>query len=282
MSWPDFLFLGAPRSGTTLLYEALTQHPQLWLSPVKEPLYFLDPAYPVWRVGTRSAYEALFSGRRRDQRAGEASTLYLYDPTAPRRIREALPEARLLAVLRQPIDRAYSQYTFQRLLGTEPCASFEEALAAEPQRHNPFLRYLGVGRYAEQVERYLEHFPPDRLLILLYDDLRQDLSGTLQRVFDFLDVDAGVQPSVRRGVNASGVPRHESLYRLAHRAARPLKAMLPPPLVRALQTRADAALLQRPPRLDPTLRTRLLEDGWADEIRALSRLLGRPLDMWLS
>ena len=91
MSWPDFLFLGAPRSGTTLLYEAMSQHPGLWLSEVKEPLYFLNPTYAVWRVGNAGAYQALFQGRRRGQVAGEASTLYLYDPTAASRIRKKLP-----------------------------------------------------------------------------------------------------------------------------------------------------------------------------------------------
>jgi hypothetical protein len=284
VSWPDFLFLGAPRSGTTQLYEGLRQHPAILMSSIKEPLYFVSSRYAVHRVAARAAYQALFSGAGPGRLAGEASTLYLFDPEAARRIRDAVPKARLIAVLRQPVDRAYSQYLFERLLEQEPLNTFEAALAAEPgrmaRRASPFLYYREVGRYAQQVERYRELFPSGQLLWLLYDDLRRDQTGTFQRIFRFLDVDDTFVPILEQRVNVSGVPRHRGLYNVVHKGARPFKSWLPDAWVNRLRGPANQALLRAAPGINPATRAELLA-YYRDDILKTARLIGRDLSHWL-
>jgi hypothetical protein len=209
MAWPTFLFLGAPRSGTTQLYEGLRLHPEVAVSGVKEPLYFVSPRYPLHRVTSAAAYQALFRPGRGVRATGEFSTLYLYDPEAAQRIHDTLPTAKLLAILRHPVERAYSQYVFERLLEQEPCATFEDALRAEPRRiaehRSPFLYYREVGRYASQIRRYQALFPADQLLWLLYDDLKTDLAGTFRRIFRFIGVDDAFEPDIAGRVNVSGI-----------------------------------------------------------------------------
>ena len=152
---PQFLIIGAARSGTTALYQHLVTHPGLFLTTPKEPHYFAlagtRPAFtgPGDRqtinrlaVPDREAYQALYRPARLDQVAGEASVSTMYYPDAVARVREEAPDARLLCVLRDPADRAFSAYGFMRTRGFEPCASFEEALADEPRR----LRIAEAGR----------------------------------------------------------------------------------------------------------------------------------------
>lgn len=284
MTWPTFLFLGAPRSGTTQLYEGLRQHPEIFMSPVKEPLYFVSPRYHLTRVEQDDAYQALFAEAGAARHVGEASTLYLYDPEAPARIRAALPDVRLIAILRHPVERAYSQYVFERLLQHETFPTFEQALAAEPERRrrgdSPFLYYVDVGRYAAQIRRYQALFPEDRLLWLLHDDLRQDQPGTFHRIFRFLDVDPTFTPDLDGAVNQSGVPRHPSLYRWLHRTARPFKAWMPDPWVQRLRREADQALLQEAPAVAPDTRRQLLETFRADIVET-GALIGRDLRHWI-
>jgi hypothetical protein len=284
MSWPDFLFLGAPRSGTTQLYEGLRQHPAIFMSEVKEPLYFVSATYRLHRTASASAYQALFKAALPGQVKGEASTLYLFDPEAPRRIHEELPHARLIAILRQPADRAYSQYVFERLLEREPAATFEAALAAEARRlqvhQNPFLFYTQVGRYAGQVRRYLDLFDPSQMLWLLQDDLWRDQAGTFRRIFEFLGVDPAFVPHLEQRVNMSGVPRHRSLYQWLHWGARPLKNWLPGHWVNGLRGQADRTLLRAAPRMAPETRQRL-QQAYRDDIEETGRLIGRDLSAWL-
>jgi hypothetical protein len=285
MTWPTFLFLGAPRSGTTQLYEGLRQHPEIFMSAVKEPLYFVSPRYRLTRVEREDEYQALFAEAGPARAVGEASTLYLYDPEAPARIRAALPEVRLIAILRHPVERAYSQYVFERLLQHEVYPTFEQALAAEPDRRrrgdSPFLYYLDVGRYAAQIRRYQALFAEDHLLWLLHDDLRHNQADTFRRIFRFLDVDPAFTPDLDGAANQSGVPRHPSLYRWLHRTARPLKAWMPDPWVQRLRREADQALLQEAPAVAPETRRRLVDD-FRDDIVETARLIGRDLGHWLA
>ena len=196
---PDFLVLGAQKAGTTALYEYLTRHPQI-SGPSWKEVSFFDRH---WARG-ESWYRGNFPNvaRTRGKHVGEASPSYVFHPLAPRRVQEVVPEARLIVLVRNPVDRALSQYNHEVALGREPLP-FEEALDAEEERlrgeqermaADPryFSRewwshtYKARGRYAEQLERWLAVFPREQLLVLPSDDLGSEPARAHAQVLEFL------------------------------------------------------------------------------------------------
>jgi len=194
---PDFLILGAQKAGTTALYAYLRWHPGLTGPAWKEVSYF-DRHY---RRGARW-YRGHFPLRPGDRVVGEASPGYLFHPLAPSRVKATVPEARLIALLRDPVDRALSHYHHEVALGREPL-TFEQAIEAEPERtrgeeerlsrepdyfsHTWWdYTYLARGRYAEQLERWLAVFPREQLLVLASDELAAEPGQTFARVLEFL------------------------------------------------------------------------------------------------
>jgi hypothetical protein len=197
---PDFLILGAQKAGTTALYAYLRWHPQITGPSFKEVSFF-DRHY----VRGERWYRAHLPARRNGKLVGEASPSYLFHPLAPERVAGMLPGARLIALLRNPVDRAFSHYQHQVALGREPL-SFEDAVDREEERMRGevehMLRdasyfsaawwnstYLARGRYAEQLERWFTTFPHEQLLVLLTDELAADPAGTYRRVLEFLGVE---------------------------------------------------------------------------------------------
>ena len=193
---PDFLILGAQKAGTTALYAYLRWHPEITGPSFKEVSFF-DRHYAH---GERW-YRAHMPARRRSL-VGEASPSYLFHPLAPGRVASMLPDALLIALLRNPVDRAFSHYQHEVALGREPL-SFEDAIDREEERMRGeverMLRepsyfshawwnytYVARGRYAEQLERWFVHFPRERLLVLFTEELAADTAGTYRRVLDFL------------------------------------------------------------------------------------------------
>jgi len=197
---PDFLILGAQKAGTTALYAYLRWHPQITGPSFKEVSFF-DRHYAR---GERW-YRAHLPARRRGKVAGEASPSYLFHPLAAERVARTLPDAHLIALLRNPVDRAFSHYQHEVALGREQL-SFEDALAREDERMRGEVErmlndptyfshawwnytYTARGLYAEQLERWYAVFPREQMLVLLTDDLAADTPGTYRRVLDFLGVD---------------------------------------------------------------------------------------------
>jgi hypothetical protein len=197
---PDFLILGAQKAGTTALYAYLRWHPDITGPSFKEVSFF-DRHYTQ---GERW-YRAHLPLRRRAL-VGEASPSYLFHPQAPERVARMLPNARLIALLRNPVERAFSHYQHEVALGREPL-SFEEAIDREDERMRGELEhmlrdpsyfshawwnytYVARGRYAEQLERWFAAFPREQLLVLLTDELAADTAGTYRRVLDFLGAEA--------------------------------------------------------------------------------------------
>ena len=201
---PDFLIIGAMRSGTTSLFAALSVHPDIFLAPGKE-LRFFDLHYERgmdW-------YRDQFRGSEGSVAVGEASQTYMYDPLACGRMGAHLPDARLIAILRDPVDRAYSHYWLNRSRGREPL-SFEDALEAESERlQGPsmtdrfFYSYADRGRYLVQLDRVGSVYDRSNLHVMLFDDLRDHPGETLSGVCRFLGADEGITgPSSERPVNA--------------------------------------------------------------------------------
>jgi len=195
---PDFLVLGAQKAGTTALYAYLRRHPEI-TGPSWKEVSFFDRHYPRGEAWYRGNFPNRFRARGL---VGEASPSYLFHPLAPERVREMVPEARLIALVRNPVDRAFSHYQHEVALGREEL-SFEDALAAEDDRlrgeeermrRDPTYfshawwnyTYRARGRYAEQLERWLEVFPREQLLVVPSEDLGGDPDGTYARVLQFI------------------------------------------------------------------------------------------------
>ncbi len=208
MALPDFFIAGVPKAGTTALYAALVRHPQLFLPAVKEPKFFLTDGPPprqggpgdiqtygehVWR---RAEYEALFDPAPPGTRRGEATPFYLYGDGAPERIARLVPDAKLVVLLRDPVDRAHSNWAHLWAAGLEPESDFVAACLAEPRRKAAgwadFWHYIGQGLYGRQLTHLYTLFPREQVLVLRYRDLRDRPAATLDEVCLFLGVRAGL------------------------------------------------------------------------------------------
>ena len=294
MPLPNFFVIGAAKSGTTALFHCLKQHPDIFMSAVKEPGYFLfggntPPTLPgpfgdrnlrkfVWRSGD---YFRLFSDVGHQQAIGEATPSYLRTPEAARHIRNNIPHARLVVLLRHPAERAFSHYLFMAQQGAEPARSFAEALADERRRieqgWNSSLYHRANGLYGRQLRVWYDLFPRDQIRVSLYEDWNEAPQALLHGLFGFLGVAQEFQPTVRRS-NVTQAPRSRRLHLLALQLERlgGKRGRLA-----ALASRLDHhANLAAPPPLDPALRRRLT-DEYRPDILALQDLIGRDLSHWL-
>jgi Sulfotransferase family len=220
---PDFFVAGAPKAGTTALHVALARHPELYLSAVKEPKFFLTDGRPpaqggpgdaktyrehVWR---RQDYEALFEVAPPGTLLGESTPFYLYSRAAQERIKALIPAARLIVVLRDPIERAHSNWTHLWSSGLDPIDDFVRACAAEDRRTAAgwanFWHYKHLGLYGQQLQQLYSVFPRGQVLLLRYRDLRDDPLGTLDRICAFLGVSQGPIGEIPRE-NVTAHPDH--------------------------------------------------------------------------
>ncbi len=260
---PQFVIAGAPKAGTTALHAALATHPGLYLSPVKEPKFYLTDGRPPPRSGQRgpgdahsarewvwrrSDYEALFAGAPAGSVRGESTPFYLYDRAAQARLAADVPDVKVVVVVRDPVDRAYSNWAHLRADGLEPEADFGAAVRLEEQRiaagWAPFWHYRGLSRYGEQLRDLYRHVGRDRVFLLRYRQLVDTPRETLDRVSEFL----GVAPGVAHTVAPENVkpfvadtPRYRALARVA-RAGAALGAHLPPQVWRTAGRPLLAAL----------------------------------------
>jgi Sulfotransferase family len=274
MRYPNFFVIGAAKAGTTSLYHYLSQHPDVFMSPIKEPRYYaieyhagVEPA-----ISTRSEYEQLFSKAGQQRAIGEASPQYLNSPTAPERILADVPEARLVVSLRNPAERAYSSFLHRSRWAVESC-TLEEAM-------RPGSYYFETSLYHPRLTRYFAKFARERIHVLLFDDLQRDTPATVRGVFAFLGIDPSV-PFDPEPQNAGGVPRVAWLSAVFAHSAHAARRLLPPNMRdTGLAARVETLLVRKPPKLDPVLRRRLLEQ-YRDDMVATSALIGRDLTHWL-
>ncbi|TCJ15543.1 sulfotransferase [Rubrobacter taiwanensis] len=297
MTLPNFLIIGAQKAGTTSLYYYLRQHPQVYMSPEKETHFFTylgerpvhgGPGRPATAIITDAEeYGRLFSGVAGEKAVGEASPSYLYSERAPERIKRYLPEARLIAILRQPAERAYSNFLHCLGSGREPLEDFAAALEAEDRRvaggWGPLWHYRRKGYYHEQLSRYYALFDPAQIRVYLYEDLREDAGEVLRDIFEFLEVDESFEADTSERYNVSGVPRSRTVGALISGlggvipVARPI---LQKALPYGVRQRLKARIFATPPRLDPEVRRELTEN-YREDILRLEELIGRDLSGWL-
>jgi hypothetical protein len=198
MPVPDFFIVGHHKSGTTALYEMLRRHPQIFMPDVKEPRYFADdlrfqfePQPSNHLPKTYEEYLSLFAPAAPDQRVGEASPSYLKSHTAAQAIARVQPAARIIAILREPASfvRSLQLQLLQEHVETETDLGRAVANEQIDRGGRQVLRYSDHVHYVEQLRRFRAQFAPDQVLVLIYDDFRNDNKATVRRVLRFLDVD---------------------------------------------------------------------------------------------
>lgn len=268
---PNFLIIGAMRSGTTSLARYLGAHPDVFMAPVKEVHYF------DWNFDQGlDWYLAHFRGRTSESVVGEASQTYMYDALARQRMAETLPEARLLAILRNPVDRAYSHYWMNQAQGLEqldfPAAleAEKERLATGDRRGADRYSYLDRGRYLKQLQDVCRYFPRESLSVVLFEDLRDDSPRTYLQACRFLGIDETViPPNLGTPINHFVTFRSRAFRRLTQRV---------PHRLRNVVGRFNTRIADYPP-MPESLREHLIQK-FAHDNEALADWLGRDLTKW--
>jgi len=289
---PDFFIVGAPKCGTTALADYLGQHPDIFIPDIKEPFFFGSDL--VGRAMTDApTYRRLFE-RAGQRLAGEGTVWYLRSTVAPAEIYDHNPHARIIAMLRNPIEMAYSLHNQMVYNLHESIHDFTEALRAEPARRrgeqiparcrHPYgLLYTDVARYSEQLKRYYATFPANQIRVIVYDDFKADPLAVYRDTLRFLGGDPSFTPRMRV-VNASKRLRSRFVKRWlqdesAHRLARLVVPAQWRPKVAALIDRLNAPRAPRPPMSRQAYE--LLADALSDEVKSLSAFLDRDLTHWL-
>ena len=297
MNQPNFLIIGTVKAGTTSLNSWLKQHPEIYMAPNKETHFFslagenLDflpdndrlKDFLAQRQTTIDAYRQQFEGVTNEVAVGEASPFYLYHPQSPERIYQHLPDAKLIAILRNPMERAYSNFLHHLRDDMEPLTDFAKALQQEEERiSNGWwwgYYYTKLGFYYEQLQRYLDRFEPSQLKVYLYEDLSNHPLNLLQDLFQFLNVDDSFTPDISIRYNATGVPKNKLLSSLIKsRFAKASMKRLPE------QLRKQFVDLDRQNLIKPTLpsavRKQLIE-VYREDILKMQNFLQRDLSHWL-
>lgn len=302
---PNLFLVGAPKSGTTALATFLGEHPDVFMAPWElnyfgSDLSFLTSTSAPRRIHLRH-YLSTFSFHGSERYRGDHSVFYLCSSKAATEIHHFAPDARIVIILRNPVDQMYSQHSEMLYQGDETIRDFAEALQAEEDRllgrrippgcHKPFaLQYRALARYHDQVERYLSTFGRERVCVLVYEEMAQDIWAADRRVLDFLEVDPDHEPEFRV-VNPNKVVRSARLRDVLMTTApesSPHFRRLGRLLVRNDRARAQLRrwlnvlnTKEHPrPSMDPVLRKQVQEE-LSDDVRRLERLLDRDLGAWL-
>jgi hypothetical protein len=295
MRIPSFFIVGAPKSGTTALNHYLKQHPEIFVPDMKDVSFFgSDLCFTGERI-TKEQYIGAFSRANGERQVGESSVWYLYSKRAAAEIKRFSPGARIIAMLRNPVDMLYAQHSTFLYNCNEDIVDFEQALNVEEARKRGMripktahfvagLFYRETVKYVEQVKRYFDVFSRENVHIIIYDDFKTDTDGAFKQTLQFLGVNPNfqVEPEI---INSNKVVLNRRVQEFL---------VAPPPFLvsayvaimpRSLQGRfirrlryANARHTQRSP-LDPDTRQRLQAE-FSPEVERLSELLGRDLMFW--
>lgn len=306
MKLPNFIVIGAPRAGTTALHYYLNQHPEIYMSSQKEPNFFafeqgkLDLDYPGGEAGaknvilhstpTQDAYEYLFRSVTDEPAIGDVSPFYLSSPGAPQRIQRFIPEVKLIAILRDPVERAYSHYTQSARAANQDPTDFVRVLQQEEADNIwGYARfYIHQSDYFTYLSRYYQQFDPQQIKVYLYEDFQANPMAILQDIFQWLSVDRAFLPNISLKYNTSGIAKNKNLDFFLSRSnpLKPLlKKVLPPLIVSQLaefQNRLQNRNLVDAPNLSSQDRRFLIETYFRSEILNLESLLQRDLSSWLA
>ncbi|MFN0114160.1 MAG: sulfotransferase family protein [Paracoccaceae bacterium] len=296
---PDFLVIGAARAGTTAIHSFLRKSPRIFMPAGKEPNFFAfeGEALSVKGPGaefinnsitTLPAYNGLFAGAASGQLLGEASPLYLYVPKAPERIRHHVPDVRMVAVLRNPVDQAWSHFMYATKFRIETVEDFAKALALEEERlaegWQPLFGYSRFPRYAEQLERYFRLFPREQILIRTYDDFLADPARLMADILTHIGADASFRPDMEAGINAGGRPKSkvfQDFLMKSNPITRAIGLVVPREVRWRIRDRLARINMKKDEAMPADAKAILL-DRLGPEIRRLEPMIGRDLSAWLA
>ncbi|MCC7212347.1 MAG: sulfotransferase [Candidatus Brocadia sp.] len=296
MKGPEFFIVGAPKCGTTAMQEYLRQHPDIFMPDMKEIHHFADDLLKhddPFLDGDR--YLSLFAGAHEHQLIGEASVYHLFSRNAARNIKSFCPNAKIIIILRNPVDMLYSRHAQLVYNGAEDILDFEASLAAEEKRRNgelipknirieKKLLHREVVKFAAQVKRYFDMFGRDKVQVIIYDDLRKDTAKVYQETLGFLNVNDSFRPDFKV-INPNKRVRTRTLQHLLKTPPSLMriagKLLLPQSCRNLLLNGLKKLNTQFVPRqpMSPELRRRLQKE-FTPEIKNLSELLGRDLTHW--
>lgn len=299
MTQPNFLIIGAARSGTTALVRYLEQHPEIYITEPKEPHFWAfagktvnfqgpgdDEEINKEVVSDPEKYQGLYAGMNGARAFGDGSvsTMYYADEAIPT-IKQYAPDAKLIALLRNPIDRAWSSFLYTHARVHEPVKDFDKALDLEEKRiadnWHHMWHYTRVGFYAEQLQKFYDAFGRDRVHVFLADDLRADSIALLKDVCRVLEVNPEFEFQEPGDVNRSGVPKSRALAKAINvvRGNSMLRSIAVNLTPRSFRDKIRYSNLHRP-KLQPEQRERLRE-VYREDITKLGEMLGRDLSDWL-
>ncbi|MFT7589807.1 MAG: hypothetical protein ACI959_002027 [Limisphaerales bacterium] len=309
---PNFVVVGAAKAGTTSIYAYLSQHPQVYLSPIKETNYFakdipldkirkdyykggsldvgayvetdLSEQIHIAFVSEWEHYQKLYKNVKEELAIGEISNSYLHSEVAAEEIYKANPDMKIIMILRDPIRRAFSHYKMTLRVGLVKGSFYEEVQKDYKTAEKGFRvshLYVEMGQYLQQVQRYLSVFPKEQVKVYFFDDMREDVGGLIDDMLSFLGVDTTLSVDTSFQVNKASVPKNPGIVHFLRKSGiRKIAKNLAPSFIGEYakkifyKEKDDLKLTQR--EID------LLRPIYEKEVQALGKLLNRDLSHWLS
>ncbi|MFI5134805.1 MAG: sulfotransferase family protein [Chitinophagales bacterium] len=308
---PNFFIVGAAKSGTTSLYEYLKLHPEVYMAPIKETHHFstdidntkfrsnyarsLNKDLSKWLESDLSEgifhafvtdwkqYVQLFKNVKDEKAIGEVTNSYLYSKDAAKNIREKFPQAKIIMMLRNPAERAFSHYLMDLRIGYETddfMTALKKDMARDPKGWGISNMYVEIGQYYGQVKRFMEIFPKEQLRIYLFDDFVKNPEATMKDIFRFLGVSEKTQIDFGKKYNPSFIPKNKIISKL--NTQKQVKDWLKSVLPKSVKSNFKKTFYTDKdlPKIKPEER-KFLQDIFHDDVMKLSQLLNRDLSKWL-
>lgn len=308
---PNFFVVGAAKSGTTSLYEYMKMHPQIYMAPIKETHHFstdidnskFRPNYArslnkdlskfletdmqegIFHafVKERDQYDKLFKNVKDEKAIGEITNSYLYSQEAARNIFTRFPDAKVIMMLRNPIDRAFSHYLMDLRIGYETndfMTALKKDMARDPKGWGISNLYVEIGMYAEQVKRFIEIFPERQRRIYLFDDFKKDAGAVVKDMFTFLGVDPNVDIDYSQKFNPSFIPKNKLIGKL--NTQKKIKDWLKGVLPKSVKSKFKKTFYTDKdlPKITPAER-KFLADIFRNDVMKLGKVLNRDLSKWV-
>jgi len=285
---PNFIIVGAPKAGTTSLYHYLSEHPDVFMSEPKEVNFFSKEEiesqglyYADFKAKSMVEYEGLFNGVTTQKAIGEGSVSYLFYPKTPQKIKEALPEVKVIMLLRDPIERAFSHYLMDLRLGLVN-VPFEDIVSRVSEHKSLplfYQQYVELGLYYSQVKRYLDTFGKDKVKIYFQEDLRHKSDEVIMDLYTFLGVDTSYSPDINREHNVFSMPKNR-LMRILY-ASNFMRSLIGRAFPDKLKEAFKGIVFEqkkKPEMLQQTRKT--LRKLYLQDIEQLEQLLGKDLTSW--
>lgn len=301
MTMPNFLIIGAAKAGTTALYRYLKQHPQIYMSPLKETQFFVfvdeenltfnsnEPFLRKYKqIKDIESYRKLFNKVSGEIAIGEVSPWYIYLPNVASKIKQYIPDVKIIAMLRDPVERAYSNFLHSIRDDLEPInVDFVRGMELESERiiknWSPRFHYKQKGFYYGQMKRYFDLFEAEQIKVCIYENFKENQISVLQDIFRFLGVDENFVPDNSKKHNDSLIPRSRVYNKIMLRSnpADYLDLMLPEKLKNKIKNKLiNINLSNKKPSLPVGVRQKFVEE-YREDILKLQDLIQRDLSHWL-